>query len=105
MPTINQLIKHGREKLTYKSKSPIMEQCPLRTGRKVYFSISAPLCQTFETKISDFGGFYAKKRRSFAFLRTAPAILSYDFNCMLDNPKDRKALKRKLRRSPVRTRL
>ena len=28
MPTINQLIKKGREKITFKSKSPILDNCP-----------------------------------------------------------------------------
>ena len=34
MPTINQLIKHGRERRTEKSKTPIMNQCP-QTRRRV----------------------------------------------------------------------
>ena len=32
MPTINQLIKHGREKQTFKSKSPILGNCPQKRG-------------------------------------------------------------------------
>ncbi len=32
MPTINQLVKHGRKKLTWKSKSPALEGCPQRRG-------------------------------------------------------------------------
>ncbi len=32
MPTINQLIRHGREVETIKSKSPAMENCPQRRG-------------------------------------------------------------------------
>lgn len=28
MPTINQMIRHGRHKVTYKSKSPILKNCP-----------------------------------------------------------------------------
>ncbi len=28
MPTINQMIRHGREKVTYKSKSPVLKSCP-----------------------------------------------------------------------------
>ena len=32
MPTINQLIKHGREKQTFKSKSPILDNCPQKRG-------------------------------------------------------------------------
>lgn len=42
MPTINQLIKHGREKLTYKSKSPIMEQCPQKRGVCLSVSTTSP---------------------------------------------------------------
>lgn len=32
MPTINQLIRQGREKITYKSKSPILDECPQKRG-------------------------------------------------------------------------
>jgi small subunit ribosomal protein S12 len=32
MPTINQLIRLGREKVTYKSKSPALDSCPQRRG-------------------------------------------------------------------------
>lgn len=32
MPTINQLIKHGREKQVFKSKSPILDNCPQKRG-------------------------------------------------------------------------
>ncbi|MGI6169059.1 MAG: 30S ribosomal protein S12 [Christensenellales bacterium] len=32
MPTINQLIKQGREKVTYGSKTPILKQCPQKRG-------------------------------------------------------------------------
>ena len=32
MPTINQLVKHGRKKQTWKSKSPALEGCPQRRG-------------------------------------------------------------------------
>ena len=32
MPTINQLIRHGRENKTYKSKSPILQSCPQKRG-------------------------------------------------------------------------
>ena len=32
MPTINQLIKKGREKQVYKSQSPIMDACPQKRG-------------------------------------------------------------------------
>ena len=32
MPTINQLVRKGREKLTTKSKSPALDSCPQRRG-------------------------------------------------------------------------
>ncbi len=32
MPTINQLIRHGRKSLTRKSKSPALKACPQRRG-------------------------------------------------------------------------
>jgi small subunit ribosomal protein S12 len=32
MPTIQQLVRKGREKLTYKSKSPALTSCPQRRG-------------------------------------------------------------------------
>ncbi len=32
MPTINQLIKQGRESVQYKSNSPILQQCPQKRG-------------------------------------------------------------------------
>ncbi len=32
MPTINQLVRKGREKVEYKSNSPILMQCPQRRG-------------------------------------------------------------------------
>ncbi len=32
MPTINQLIRRGREKKTYKSNSPILDKCPQKRG-------------------------------------------------------------------------
>jgi len=32
VPTINQLIRHGRENKTYKSKSPILQSCPQKRG-------------------------------------------------------------------------
>lgn len=32
MPTINQLVKHGRKKLRVKSKSPALQNCPQRRG-------------------------------------------------------------------------
>jgi small subunit ribosomal protein S12 len=32
MPTINQLVRHGRKKPTQKSKSPALQKCPQRRG-------------------------------------------------------------------------
>jgi small subunit ribosomal protein S12 len=32
MPTITQLIKNGRTQVTYKSKSPALQKCPMRRG-------------------------------------------------------------------------
>ena len=32
MPTINQLIRHGREDVKKKSKSPLLENCPQKRG-------------------------------------------------------------------------
>ena len=32
MPTINQLIKNGRDQVKYKSSSPILEKCPQKRG-------------------------------------------------------------------------
>ena len=32
MPTINQLIRHGREKQTKKTMSPILQKCPQKRG-------------------------------------------------------------------------
>ena len=32
MPTINQLVRKGREQVSYKSNSPILKQCPQRRG-------------------------------------------------------------------------
>lgn len=32
MPTINQLIRHGREDANKKSKSPLLENCPQKRG-------------------------------------------------------------------------
>ncbi len=32
MPTINQLIRHGRRSKRYKSKSPMLDQCPQKRG-------------------------------------------------------------------------
>ena len=32
MPTINQLVRNGRKKVMYKSKSPALTECPQRRG-------------------------------------------------------------------------
>lgn len=32
MPTINQLVRHGREKAAFKSKSPALKECPQKRG-------------------------------------------------------------------------
>ncbi len=45
MPTINQLIHKGREKVTSKSNSPILQSCPQKRG--VCMSVKTqtpPLC-------------------------------------------------------------
>ena len=42
MPTINQLVKTGREKLTRKSSSPALKACPQRRGVCVRVYTSTP---------------------------------------------------------------
>lgn len=42
MPTINQLIKHGRERRIEKSKTPIMAQCPQKRGVCLSVSTTSP---------------------------------------------------------------
>ncbi|TYB92370.1 MAG: 30S ribosomal protein S12 [Kosmotoga sp.] len=42
MPTINQLIKHGRKKVTKKSKSPALENNPQKRGVCVRVSTMTP---------------------------------------------------------------
>jgi small subunit ribosomal protein S12 len=32
VPTINQLVRHGREKAAFKSKSPALKECPQKRG-------------------------------------------------------------------------
>jgi small subunit ribosomal protein S12 len=32
MPTINQLVRHGRQKVRYRSKSPVLDSCPQKRG-------------------------------------------------------------------------
>ena len=41
MPTFNQLVRHGREKVTYKSKSPAL-QIGLNTLKKAATDVSSP---------------------------------------------------------------
>ncbi len=42
MPTINQLIKHGRRSAVEKSKSPILEECPQRRGVCLSVTTTSP---------------------------------------------------------------
>ena len=42
MPTINQLIKNGRERRPEKSKTPIMGQCPQKRGVCLSVSTTSP---------------------------------------------------------------
>ena len=44
MPTTNQLIRHGkgREKQTYKSKSPILDECPQTRGVCLSVTTTSP---------------------------------------------------------------
>ncbi|MBQ7579366.1 MAG: 30S ribosomal protein S12 [Clostridia bacterium] len=44
MPTTNQLIRHGkgREKQTYKSKSPILDECPQKRGVCLSVTTTSP---------------------------------------------------------------
>ena len=42
MPTINQLIKSGREKSTHKSKAPILEQNPQKRGTCLQVKTTTP---------------------------------------------------------------
>ncbi len=42
MPTINQLIKHGRVQRAEKSKTPIMSQCPQKRGVCLSVSTTSP---------------------------------------------------------------
>ncbi len=42
MPTINQLIKHGRKSAIEKSKSPILEECPQRRGVCLSVTTTSP---------------------------------------------------------------
>jgi small subunit ribosomal protein S12 len=42
MPTINQLVKQGRRTAIYKSKSPILENCPEKRGVCLSVSTTTP---------------------------------------------------------------
>ena len=42
MPTINQLIKKGRESQIYKSKSPILDNCPQKRGVCLSVTTTSP---------------------------------------------------------------
>ena len=42
MPTINQLIRHGREKETFKSKTPLLDNCPQRRGVCLNVTTTSP---------------------------------------------------------------
>ncbi len=42
MPTINQLIKKGREREAFKSKCPILDQCPQKRGVCLQVTTTSP---------------------------------------------------------------
>lgn len=42
MPTINQLIRHGRERQIKKSQTPIMDQCPQKRGICLSVTTTSP---------------------------------------------------------------
>ncbi|MBR1891874.1 MAG: 30S ribosomal protein S12 [Clostridia bacterium] len=42
MPTINQLIKHGRRTAAEKSKAPILDECPQRRGVCLSVTTTSP---------------------------------------------------------------
>ena len=42
MPTINQLVRHGREKMKARTKSPALNRCPQRRGVCVRVYTSTP---------------------------------------------------------------
>lgn len=42
MPTINQLIRHGREKETFKSKTPLLDNCSQRRGVCLNVTTTSP---------------------------------------------------------------
>jgi len=42
MPTINQLVRHGRRKIMNRSKSPALQGCPQRRGVCISVSVMTP---------------------------------------------------------------
>ena len=42
MPTINQLIRQGREQETFKSKTPLLDNCPQRRGVCLNVTTTSP---------------------------------------------------------------
>ncbi len=42
MPTINQLVRKGREKIRYRSKSPALTSCPQRRGVCIAVRVMTP---------------------------------------------------------------
>lgn len=42
MPTINQLIKQGRERVVYKSTAPILDSCPQKRGVCLNVTTTSP---------------------------------------------------------------
>ena len=42
MPTIQQLIRQGRAKITYKSKSPALDECPQKRGVCLSVTTTSP---------------------------------------------------------------
>ena len=51
MPTFNQLVKHGREKVTYKSKSPALQK-GTNTIKNVSTDLSSPQKRGVCTKVA-----------------------------------------------------
>ena len=55
MPTINQLVRHGRSKVLNRNKVPAMESCPQKRGvcTRVYTTTPKNLTQRLE-KLQEF---------------------------------------------------
>ncbi len=51
MPTFNQLVRHGRDKVTYKSKSPAL-QAGINTLKKIDTEVSSPQKRGVCTKVT-----------------------------------------------------